>query len=105
MASLEAMKAGGGKRYFTENSDQVKVAQGVSGYVVDRGTMFTLVAYLSQGIRRGLQDMGVRGIKQLHERLYGGDLRFELRSPSAQREGGVHDLHSFTEPDVASPRK
>ncbi|GIK52747.1 MAG: inosine-5'-monophosphate dehydrogenase [Planctomycetota bacterium] len=105
MASLEAMKAGGGKRYFTENSDHVKVAQGVSGYVVDRGTMFSLVAYLSQGIRLGLQDLGIRSIKNLHERLYSGELRFELRSPSAQREGGVHDLHSYTEPDVAGQKR
>ncbi len=105
MASLEAMKAGGGKRYFTETSDQVKVAQGVSGYVVDRGNMFSLVAYLSQGLRLGLQDLGIRSVKNLHERLYSGDLRFELRSPSAQREGGVHDLYSHTEPDVAGTKR
>eukprot|EP00501_MAST-03F_sp_TOSAG23-6_P002071 GSMAST32.ASY1.ANO1.2162.1 assembled CDS len=24
-----------------------------------------------------------------------GQLRFEIRSPASQREGGVHDLHSF----------
>jgi IMP dehydrogenase len=27
--------------------------------------------------------------------LYNDELRFELRSTSAQKEGGVHDLHSF----------
>jgi IMP dehydrogenase len=99
MASLDAMKAGGGKRYFTEQRD-VKVAQGVSGYVQDRGSMFELVAYLSQGLRLAFQDTGVRSVRQLHERLDSGELRFELRSPSSQREGGVHDLHSYTQPDA-----
>ncbi|MCA8945515.1 MAG: IMP dehydrogenase, partial [Planctomycetes bacterium] len=91
MASLDAMKAGGNKRYFTEQQD-VKVAQGVSGYVQDRGSIFDLVAYLSQGLRLALQDAGMRSVEALHEGLEKGTLRFELRSPSAQREGGVHDL-------------
>jgi hypothetical protein len=25
----------------------------------------------------------------------GGQARFELRSPQAQREGGVHDMHMY----------
>ncbi|MCC6466430.1 MAG: IMP dehydrogenase [Planctomycetes bacterium] len=101
MASLEAMKAGGGKRYFTESKD-IKVAQGVSGYVQDRGTMFDLVAYLTQGLRLALQDLGVRSVAALHKSLESGDLRMELRSASAQREGGVHDLYAYTQPDSLS---
>jgi IMP dehydrogenase len=103
MASLEAMKAGGGKRYFTESKD-IKVAQGVSGYVQDRGTMADLVAYLSQGLRLALQDLGTRSVKVLHEEVESGKVRFELRSPSAQREGGVHDLYAYTQPDAYSNR-
>jgi IMP dehydrogenase len=104
MASLDAMKAGGGKRYFTEGKD-VKVAQGVSGFVQDRGNMFELVAYLSQGLRLAFQDVGARSVPDLHSKLASGELRFELRSPSAQREGGVHDLYSYTQPDAFnSPR-
>ncbi len=99
MASLDAMKAGGGKRYFTEKKD-IKVAQGVSGYVQDRGSMFDLVAYLSQGLRLAFQDVGIRSVEALHAARESGDLRFELRSPSAQIEGGVHDLHSYTQPDM-----
>ncbi|MBE7492066.1 MAG: IMP dehydrogenase [Planctomycetes bacterium] len=104
MASLEAMKAGGGKRYFTESKD-IKVAQGVSGYVQDRGNMTELVAYLSQGLRLALQDIGVKSIKALHEGVKGGEVKFELRSPSAQREGGVHDLYSYSQTDAfTNPR-
>lgn len=104
MASLDAMKAGGNKRYFTEQQD-VKVAQGVSGFVQDRGSMFDLVAYLSQGLRLAFQDAGVRSVSQLHEGMAKGTLRFELRSPSAQREGGVHDLYSYTQPDMLSNQR
>ena len=104
MASLDAMKAGGNKRYFTEQQD-VKVAQGVSGFVQDRGSMFDLVAYLTQGLRLALQDAGVRSVTELHNGLEKGTVRFELRSPSAQREGGVHDLYSYTQPDMLSNQR
>lgn len=104
MASLDAMKAGGNKRYFTENKD-IKVAQGVSGYVQDRGNIVDLVSYLSQGLRLAFQDAGVRSVAALHEASENGKLRFELRSPSAQREGGVHDLYSYTQPDAFSNQR
>ena len=104
MASLDAMKAGGGKRYFTE-SDDPKVAQGVSGFVQDRGSMFSLMAYLSQGLGLAMQDAGARGVADLHARLNNGELRFEQRSPSSQREGGVHDLYAYTQPDPIAKRK
>lgn len=41
--------------------------------------------------------MGTLSLSQMHEQLYSGELRFELRSASAQREGGVHDLHSYSQ--------
>lgn len=104
MASLDAMKAGGGKRYFTESQD-VKVAQGVSGFVQDRGSMFDLVAYLSQGLKLAFQDTGVRTVPTLHKGLEDGSLKFELRSPSSQFEGGVHDLYSYTQPDMLSNQR
>lgn len=104
MASLDAMKAGGNKRYFTESKD-VKVAQGVSGFVQDRGSMFDLVAYLSQGLKLAFQDTGIKSVPALHEGLEDGSVRFELRSPSAQYEGGVHDLHSYTQPDMLSNQR
>lgn len=72
-----------------------RITSGVSGAVVDKGPLSRYIPYLAQSIRHGLQDMGTRSLVQTWEQLYSGKLRFELRSPSAQKEGGVHDLHSF----------
>lgn len=70
-------------------------AVGVSGAVVEKGSMRTFMPYISQSLRHGLQDMGYQSLPKLREALYSGNLRFEIRSPNAQREGGVHDLHSY----------
>ena len=97
MASIEAMEAGGGKRYFMDET-AVKVPQGVAGYVVDKGSLMDFIPYLTQGLRYSFQDLGVRSIPELHAALADGRLRFELRSPSAQREGGVHSMFSYEDP-------
>ncbi|MFO7849600.1 MAG: IMP dehydrogenase [Spirochaetia bacterium] len=97
MASQEAMDAGGGKRYFTDKAS-IKVFQGVSGAVTDKGSMYDYLPYIVQSLSHSFQDLGVRTLSLLHEKLYSGELRFELRSVSAQQEGGVHDLHSYTKP-------
>lgn len=94
MGSIEAMSKGSEKRYFASGAP-VKVAQGVSGAVVDKGSLRKYLPYLIQGVRHGLQDIGVSTLAQLHETRENGGLRFELRSPAAQREGGVHSLHAF----------
>ncbi|HOP30338.1 MAG TPA: IMP dehydrogenase [Spirochaetota bacterium] len=97
MGSLEAMEAGGTNRYFAEES-KVIVAQGVSGAVIDKGSLNDYIPYLLQGLRHSFQDMGIRNLTNLHESLYSGELRFEIRSPMAQREGHVHDMYSYKEP-------
>ncbi len=94
MGSTEAMNDGGAKRYFADR-EKIKVAQGVSGSVIDKGSIQSYVPYLIQGIRQGFQDIGTRTISQLHEALYNGDLRFELRTHAAQAEGDVHHLYSY----------
>ena len=54
--------------------------------------IFCIINNNNNNIIKGTQSLTV-----MWERLYSGELRFELRSPSAQREGGVHDLHSFSQ--------
>ncbi len=96
MASIEAMEAGGDKRYMTRADDRkVKVAQGVAGSVLDKGPLDDYVPYLIQGLKQSLQDMGIRGVTPLHAALADQSLRFERRSAAAQAEGGVHGLHSY----------
>lgn len=94
MGSIEAMGDGGAKRYFADR-EKIKVAQGVSGSVVDKGSLLSYVSYLLQGVRQGLQDIGTRTVPMLHSSLYSGDLRFELRTHAAQAEGDVHHLYSY----------
>lgn len=96
MGSLEAMTKGSEKRYvWDDNETAVKVAQGVSGAVQDKGSLRRYIPYLVQGIRHGLQDAGCQSVEEAQEKLYSDKLRFEIRSPAAQAEGGVHGLHSF----------
>jgi len=102
MGSLEAMTRGSEKRYVWDDANQpacgsaaVKVAQGVSGSVQDKGTLKSYIPYLMQGVRHGLQDGGLTNLSDARENLYNGKMRFEIRSPAAQKEGGVHGLHNY----------
>ncbi|BGP14876.1 hypothetical protein JCM10213_003768 [Rhodosporidiobolus nylandii] len=108
MGSIDAMDAGTVKdqkdadkidnaatsRYFSEG-DAVRVAQGVAGAVADKGSLRKFVPYLYSGLQHSLQDMGTDSIHLMQERAFSGELRFELRTASAQLEGNVHGLHSY----------
>ena len=103
MASVEAMEKGGGKRYLYGDTG-IKVAQGVSGLVVDKGSMLDLVPYVIQSLRQSLQDFGQRTVADLHRAIESEELRFERRTHSAQREGAVHGLLTYEEPVLGVPR-
>ncbi|CBY36059.1 unnamed protein product [Oikopleura dioica] len=95
MGSLDAMKHKASQsRYFSDKS-QIKVAQGVSGAVQDRGSIYDYIPYLIAGVKHGKQDLGIKSIREMHKCLYSGELRFERRSAAARGEGGVHGLHHF----------
>ena len=68
MGSKEAMSArqGSAKRYFADTA-VVRVAQGVSGSVTDKGSVVDFIPYMTQGCKHGFQDMGVRSVNNLHE--------------------------------------
>ncbi|KAL2270022.1 hypothetical protein VTJ83DRAFT_2206 [Remersonia thermophila] len=103
MGSIDAMqdkKAGGGSkdsqksnagtaRYFSEG-DSILVAQGVSGAVAHRGSVSKFVPYLAAGLKHSMQDCGMTSLKELHECVANGTVRFEIRTASAQLEGGVN---------------
>jgi len=95
MGSIEAMTKGSDTRYFAEGKETIKVAQGVSGAVVDKGSVSRYVPYLRQSVAIGLQDLGVDSVQMLHSLMRNGELRFELRTHAAQREGSVHSLFSY----------
>uniref|UniRef100_A0A1I7W685 IMP dehydrogenase n=1 Tax=Heterorhabditis bacteriophora TaxID=37862 RepID=A0A1I7W685_HETBA len=118
MGSLDAMEAHASSqdRYFTAETDQIKVAQGVSATMKDRGSCHKFLPYLVRGVQHGFQDIGVRSLEELQlvsilfritylnmdlifklffsKKVELGEIRFEKRSENAQVEGGVHSLHS-----------
>ncbi|KAJ9636312.1 inosine-5'-monophosphate dehydrogenase [Coniosporium tulheliwenetii] len=91
MGSIDAMedkKAGGGGK-------DAKASNAGTASVQDRGSVTRFVPYLMAGVQHSLQDIGVKSISELRKGVAEGRVRFEVRTVSAQAEGGVHGLESF----------
>lgn len=95
MGSLDAMKKGSDSRYLSE-SGHLKIAQGVSGTVRDKGSVRTMIPYLIHGVKQGFQDLGTDSVGKAHAALSAGTMTMEVRSGAAQQEGGIHDMHSYS---------
>jgi len=93
MGSLEAMQKGSDDRYFTERG-KIRVAQGVSGTVMDRGPIRKFIPYVLQGMKHGFQDLGLQRVSDIATFRESGKIRLEVRTQAAQKEGGVHSLFS-----------
>ena len=94
MGSLDAMKKGSETRYHSD-TQSIKIAQGVAGTVVDKGSIRGIVPFLLQASKQGFQDLGSRSIEHARERLYNGEQHLEARTNAALKEGNVHDMHSY----------
>lgn len=94
MGSLEAMSKGSDTRYHSD-TQALKIAQGVSGIVKDKGSVRRTIPFLCQAVRQGFQDMGAKDMADVRRLLVEGSLRMETRSAAAQHEGGVHDLLAY----------
>lgn len=97
MGSLESMKARSGQRYLIANH-AIKVPQGVSGTVIDKGSVRSLLPFLTEAVKHSMQDVGACALGRLASLREQGELRFEWRTASAQSEGKVHSLYSFDNP-------
>jgi IMP dehydrogenase len=94
MGSLEAMAKGSEARYHSDTQG-LKIAQGVSGSVKDKGSIRRTVPYIAQAVKQGFQDLGVKSIAEIREALYSGSMKMEVRSSGAINEGNIHDMLQF----------
>ncbi|MBA0752708.1 hypothetical protein Gogos_001513, partial [Gossypium gossypioides] len=87
MGSLEAMTKGSNQRDLGDTA-KLKIAQGVVGAVVDKGSVLKFIPYTMQAVKQGFQDLGASSLPSAHELLRSGTLRLEVRTSAAQAEGG-----------------
>lgn len=70
MGSLEAMEKSDTKgsamsRYYHNEMDKLRVAQGVSGSIADKGSVLRFLPYLECGLQHSCQDIGAKSVGEL----------------------------------------
>jgi len=106
MLSAEAnpsVRGAGKSGSFREEEPMPFVPQGVSGAMLDKGSAKSLVPYVMQGVRQGLQDLGFHAVEELHKGLYNGQLRMEICSVYSEREANIRDMMRQTVVGRAAP--
>ncbi len=97
MGSIEAMVKNSAQRYLNDKN-AIKIPQGVTGAVIDKGSVKALLPFLSEALRHAMQDVGAASLSQLKTLRESGKLRFEWRTAASQTEGKVHSLYSYDNP-------
>ena len=92
MGSKEAMEKGSSTRYLMGAKETIRVEQGVSGAVADKGSLHSFLPHLHQCLRQALQDIGIQSVTELHLGMVDGTVKYEKRTPAAQAEGRVHTV-------------
>ena len=96
MGSLESLFKSQCDRYNI-NKSVIKVAQGVSGEVIGKGSLDKHLLYILKGVKHGFQNMGIKNLNVLNEKLNKDEVLCEIRTLPAQSEGAVHNLYSYKE--------
>ena len=76
MGSLAAMEKGSDTRYLGDKS-KLKISQGVSGVVADKGFVLRLIPYTMCAVKQGFQDLGVSSLQDARNNCKSGVLRLE----------------------------
>jgi IMP dehydrogenase len=89
MGSLGAMKAGSADRYFQDAADEPRkmVPEGIEGMVPYKGTLSTILAQITGGVRSGMGLVGARTLPELARKS-----RFVQITSAGLKESHVHDV-------------
>mmetsp|Transcript_26947 Transcript_26947/g.63556 ORF Transcript_26947/g.63556 Transcript_26947/m.63556 type:complete len:556 (+) Transcript_26947:115-1782(+) len=103
MGSKEAMEKGSSTRYLMSEQSTIRVEQGVSGAVADKGTLHHFLPHLHMCLRQALQDVGIKSLMELHHGSEAGFVKFEKRTAAAQMEGRVHTVQHVQSTGFGAP--